>query len=103
MRVTYDRDADAPMMGVPGERISHAEEADPVIMHFDAEGRPVLLEMLDASEGADGPAPDHHAGIKQAGRRVGRVEARCAGARRPVAPAPQAGNGYWFRFAGRIS
>ncbi len=34
----------------PGEVIDHTEQAGPLIAHFTATGRLVLLEILDASE-----------------------------------------------------
>ena len=50
MKVTYDRESDALMMEVSDEPIAYAEEAGPVIVHFGQDSRPVLLEVLDASE-----------------------------------------------------
>ena len=50
MRVSYDRESDALMMEMSDEPIIHAEEAGPVIVHFGKDNRPILLEVLDASE-----------------------------------------------------
>ena len=51
MRLSYDREEDVLMIEViPEEVIDHAEEAGPIIAHFTATGRLVLLEILDASE-----------------------------------------------------
>lgn len=50
MRVSYDRESDVLLMEMSDEPIIHAEEAGPVIIHFGADNRPILLEMLDASE-----------------------------------------------------
>ena len=33
-----------------GERIDYAEEMGPIIVHFTGDGKPVMLEILDASE-----------------------------------------------------
>jgi len=51
MRLSYDREEDVLMIEViPEEVIDHAEQAGPIIAHFTATGRLVLLEILDASE-----------------------------------------------------
>ncbi len=38
------------MYEVSGDPIDYAEEMDSVIVHFNREGRPVLLEILDATK-----------------------------------------------------
>ena len=50
MRAKFDRDEDILMVEVSSEPIAHAEEVDGFIVQFSAEGRPVLLEILDASD-----------------------------------------------------
>jgi hypothetical protein len=52
MRIRYDKDEDILVIdqGKTGDTIDHAEELGSVIAHFTADDRPVLLEILDASE-----------------------------------------------------
>ena len=51
MKLSYDREEDILMIEVdPGGVIDHAEQVGPLITHFTATGRLVLLEILDASE-----------------------------------------------------
>ncbi len=50
MRISYDRDADILMIEISDEDIDYAEEAGPMIIHFSKDGKPVLIEILDASE-----------------------------------------------------
>lgn len=52
MKLRYDKDEDILIIdqGRPGDTIVHAEEAGPVIVHVTADGRAVLLEILDASD-----------------------------------------------------
>jgi len=50
MKVRYDREEDIVTIEVSAEKIDHAEEIGPIIMHFSEQGKPVLLEILDASE-----------------------------------------------------
>jgi uncharacterized protein YuzE len=52
MKIRYDKDEDILTIdqGTAGDTIDHAEEAGSVIAHFTADGRPILLEILDASE-----------------------------------------------------
>ena len=50
MRISYDRDADILMIEISDEDIDYAEEAGPMIIHFSKNGKPVLIEILDASE-----------------------------------------------------
>jgi len=50
MRVRYDREEDIMVVEVmPQGTIDHAEQTDSLIAHFTADGRLVLLEILDAS------------------------------------------------------
>ncbi|MBU2617874.1 MAG: DUF2283 domain-containing protein [Euryarchaeota archaeon] len=50
MKVSYDREQDILMVEVSGEPIDYAEEFGPIIVHFTKDEKPVLLEVLDASE-----------------------------------------------------
>jgi len=50
MKISYNREQDILMYEVSDEPIDYAEEVGPIIVHFTKEGRPVLLEILDASE-----------------------------------------------------
>jgi len=50
MRVRYDREVDILMCELTDEPIEYAEEAGPIIVHFTKDGRPVMLEILDASK-----------------------------------------------------
>lgn len=50
MKISYNRESDILMLEISNEPIDHAEETGPVIVHFTKEDKPVLLEVLDASE-----------------------------------------------------
>ena len=50
MKVRYDREDDVLTLRLAEGTIDHAEEVDGVIVHFSAEDRPVLMEILDASD-----------------------------------------------------
>jgi len=50
MRIRYDRDEDILTFEVSTHKIDHAEEIGSMIVHFSEQGKPVLLEILDASE-----------------------------------------------------
>ena len=50
MKVSYDRDSDVLMIQVSEGKVDYAEEMGPIIVHFAKDGKPVLLEILDASE-----------------------------------------------------
>jgi uncharacterized protein YuzE len=52
MKVSYDRESDILLIdqGQEGDVIDYAEEAGSIIIHFTREGKPVLLEILDAGE-----------------------------------------------------
>ena len=50
MKVRYDREEDVLLIEVMSQgTIDHAEQTDSLIVHFTADGRLVLLEILDAS------------------------------------------------------
>jgi uncharacterized protein YuzE len=49
MKIRYDREEDILLIEVmPEGMIDHAEQTDSLIAHFTADGRLVLLEILDA-------------------------------------------------------
>ena len=50
MRIKYDREADVLTIEMSEDSIDHAEESDNIITHLTKSGKPVLLEILDASE-----------------------------------------------------
>lgn len=50
MKLSYDRSEDILTVETAPGDIDHAEEMGPVIVHFTKEGKPVVLEILDASE-----------------------------------------------------
>ena len=50
MRVSYDRDVDIMLIEASEEKIDFAEEFGSIIVHFTKDRKPVLLEILDASE-----------------------------------------------------
>jgi acyl-CoA synthetase (AMP-forming)/AMP-acid ligase II len=50
MKVRYDGEEDILMIKVSDEPIDYAEQADSIIVHLTKEGKPVLLEILDATE-----------------------------------------------------
>ena len=50
MKVRYSRSEDVLIIELSDERVDYAEEMGPVIVHFTGDGRPVMLEILDASE-----------------------------------------------------
>jgi uncharacterized protein YuzE len=50
MKVKYSRGEDILLIEVSDEPIEHAEEVGPIIVHFTKDEKPVLLEILDASE-----------------------------------------------------
>lgn len=50
MRVKYDREEDILVYEISDEKIDYAEEMGPVIVHFTKDSKPVMLEILDASE-----------------------------------------------------
>lgn len=48
LNVHYSRDEDILTYEVSGEPIDYAEGMDSVIVHFTKDGKPVMLEILDA-------------------------------------------------------
>ena len=48
--VRYSKDVDILMVKVSDEPIAYAEEAERFIVHFSNEGKPVLLEIMDAKD-----------------------------------------------------
>ena len=49
MKASYNREDDVAMIELGRQKIDHAEESENVIIHFSADDKPVLLEILDAS------------------------------------------------------
>lgn len=50
MKISYDKENDILMYEITAETIDYAEEVGPIIVHFTKDGKPVLIEILDASE-----------------------------------------------------
>jgi len=50
MKVSYNREEDIMMLEISSDSIDFAEEMGPIIVHFSEKRKPVLLEILDASE-----------------------------------------------------
>ena len=50
MKIKYDRDADILTLEFSESGIDHAEEAGPMIIHLSEDNKPVLVEILDASQ-----------------------------------------------------
>lgn len=50
MKTKYDSEVDIVMIELSEEDIDHAEEAENMVIHFSRENKPVLVEILDASE-----------------------------------------------------
>ncbi len=50
MKFKYDREEDILIVETDVGYIDHAEEMGPFIVHFTKEGKPVVLEILDASD-----------------------------------------------------
>lgn len=50
MKISYNREQDILIYEVSDELIDYAEEVGPIIVHFTKQGKPVLMEILDASE-----------------------------------------------------
>jgi hypothetical protein len=49
MKAKYNREDDVLLIFLSDDRIDHAEESAGIVMHFSETGRPVLMEVLDAS------------------------------------------------------
>ena len=47
-KVRYSKDVDALLIELSEKPVDYAEEAGQFIVHFDKEGEPVILEILDA-------------------------------------------------------
>lgn len=50
MKLRYNREDDILLLEVSDEAVDHAEEMGPLIVHFSKQGKPVILEILDASD-----------------------------------------------------
>ena len=50
MQATYNRKEDILVLELSSSAVDHAEESGPLIAHFSADGKLVLLEILEASE-----------------------------------------------------
>jgi hypothetical protein len=50
MKMKYSADEDILTYEVSSEPIDYAEETGSVIVHFTKEGKPVLLEIMDATK-----------------------------------------------------
>ena len=50
MKASYDRDSDALFIHLGKGKVDYAEERGPFIIHFTRTGKPLLLEILDASD-----------------------------------------------------
>jgi len=50
MKISYDKEKDILLIESSEDPIDYAEEVGSIIAHFTKEGKPVLLEILDASE-----------------------------------------------------
>ncbi len=50
MKIRYNRDEDIMIMEISSESVDFAEEMGPIIVHFSKDRKPILLEIMDASE-----------------------------------------------------
>jgi len=50
MKIRYSRDEDILIIELSDEKIEYAEEMGPIVVHFSDRRKPILLEILDASE-----------------------------------------------------
>jgi len=50
MKVRYDKKDDAMMVWLSDDPVSYAEQTKNVIMHFSKDDKPVLMEVLKATE-----------------------------------------------------
>ncbi|KXA91425.1 hypothetical protein AKJ57_01295 [candidate division MSBL1 archaeon SCGC-AAA259A05] len=50
MKVNYDKSTDILTIELSEEKIDYAEEEENIILHLSKSGKPVMLEILDASE-----------------------------------------------------
>ena len=49
-KIRYNQEVDALLIEFSKKPIDHAEEEGPLIIHFAADGEPVLLEIFDAKQ-----------------------------------------------------
>ena len=50
-KIRYDEDADVLVVILKGEgKLSHAEEVGDIIVHFGKDGKPLFMEILNASK-----------------------------------------------------
>ena len=49
-KIRYSKDADALLIELCDEPIDYAEASGQLIIHFSKDGKPVLLEILDAKD-----------------------------------------------------
>ena len=54
MKYSYDRESDILLITLSKERPDFAEQSQNVITHYNKDGRPIEIEILDASEMALG-------------------------------------------------
>jgi len=50
MKIKYSKDEDILIIELSNEKIDYAAETGPIIIHFSSDKKPVLLEILEASE-----------------------------------------------------
>lgn len=50
MKIKYDKEEDILIVETSPGNIDHAEEMGPLIVHFTKKNKPVVLEILDASD-----------------------------------------------------
>lgn len=50
MKMKYDREKDILLIELNDGKVDHAEESENIIMHFSEDKKPVLLEILDATD-----------------------------------------------------
>lgn len=50
MKIRYSKNEDILIIELSNEKIDYAEETGPIIIHFSVDKKPVLLEILEASE-----------------------------------------------------
>lgn len=49
-KIKYSKDVDALLIELSDKKIDYAEEEGQMIIHFSQDGKPVLLEILDAKD-----------------------------------------------------
>lgn len=50
MKLRYDKDDDALMIWLSKKKVDYAEQEKNIIVHFSKDNKPVLLEILHASQ-----------------------------------------------------